>query len=122
MHMSTQTAVHVPEWTFGDRIRKIRRDARLSQGEFAELIGRGDKAVAAWESGKNEPGDIVAVARRIQVALGVRAEWTLGLIDGGHTPGGGPDSGNTQDGSFTISYAKSARLIPFPAASLAGAA
>lgn len=91
--MSTQHAeFRVPEWTFGDRIRKIRRDARLSQGEFAAGIDRGSKSVAAWESGTNTPGDVVAVARRIQLVYGVPAQWTLGLMDetpDPQRPGGG---------------------------------
>ena len=110
--MSTQTAGRIPEWTFGDRIRKIRRDAHLSQGQFAAMIDRGDKAVAAWESGKNEPADIVAVARRIQVALGVRAEWTLGLTEGPPTP----DPGSTQGTYDSISYPKSGTLLVLPSA------
>ena len=69
----------MPEWTFGDRIRKIRRELRLNQVEFADAIGRGDKAVAAWESGTNAPEDIVSVAKRIQVRFGVSAAWVLGI-------------------------------------------
>lgn len=86
--MSTQTAGHVPQWTFGDRIRKIRRDAALTQEGFADKIERGDRSVAAWESGRNVPDDVVAVARRIQLVFGVPAAWTLGLYDG---PTGGPE-------------------------------
>lgn len=82
--------MHVPQWTFGDRIRKVRRDAGLSQEAFANKIGRGDKAVAAWESGRNTPDDIVTVAQRIQLALGVPATWVLGLD--GQAPNG-PDGG-----------------------------
>ena len=116
--MSTQTAMQVPEWTFGDRIRKIRREAGLSQGEFADRIERGVKSIAAWESGKNEPGDVVTVAKRIQATFGVRADWTLGLMDGHPTPGPGTPSGHSGT-SETISYPKSGALLAFPHRDLA---
>lgn len=101
--MSTQTVMRVPEWTFGDRIRKIRRDVGLTQGEFAERIGRGAKAVAAWESGKSQPEDVVAVAKRIQLTMGVPAEWTLGLRDSTISPDGG--------GGVTVSYPQLANVV-----------
>ncbi len=92
--MSTQTAgAMIPQWTFGDRIRKIRRQLGMTQGEFAASIDRGPKSVAAWELGTNAPGDAVAVAKRIQVAHGVPATWTLGLDDENPRPGDGPDGG-----------------------------
>jgi len=85
--MTTQMeGYRVPQWTFGDRLRKIRRDAGLSQVEFAERIGRGEKAVASWELSTNEPRDVVTLAKRIEVAFGVPAGWTLGLAGG---PNGG---------------------------------
>lgn len=87
--MSTQVGdLAAPQWTFGDRIRKIRRDEKLTQAEFAEMIGRKDKAVGAWESGLNEPDDILSVARRIQEEFHVPATWVLGL-DAPPPSGGG---------------------------------
>lgn len=67
------------EWTFGDRIRKIRRAVGVSQIEFAEVIGQGAKSVGAWELGTNAPRDVVAIAKRIRLAYGIPEEWTLGL-------------------------------------------
>ena len=72
--MSTQVSdLAAPQWTFGDRIRKIRRDEKLTQAEFAEMIGRKDKAVGAW---------------RIQEEFHVPATWVLGL-DAPPPSGGG---------------------------------
>jgi len=68
----------VPEWTFGERVRKIRREAGLSQVEFAARLGVGDRAVASWESGRSKPGDIVEVAKVIRREFGVPTSWTLG--------------------------------------------
>jgi transcriptional regulator with XRE-family HTH domain len=77
----------VPEWTFGERVRKIRRESGLSQTEFATRIGANDRALASWETGRTKPQDIVAVAKRIRKEFGVPTAWTLGTEEEG--PGGG---------------------------------
>lgn len=99
MGMTTESVSHnLPRWTFADRIRKVRREmAHLSQAAFANRIGVGDKAYAAWETGSNNPGDIVDVAQRIEQEFGVPAAWTLGLIPDtqpGPRPDGGPAGGH----------------------------
>jgi DNA-binding transcriptional regulator YiaG len=66
-------------WTWGDRIRKVRRDLGMNQAEFAELVGYGEKAIAAWESGKNKPADVLAASKAISDATRVVREWLLGL-------------------------------------------
>lgn len=76
---------HVPQWNFADRARKVRRDLGLGQLEMAEKLGVGLKAYSAWESGKNSPEDIVAIAVRFEKASGVPRTWFLGWID--DTPG-----------------------------------
>lgn len=82
----------IPEDTFGDRLRRVRRELKLSQAEFAEKIGEGAKAVGAWEIGIREPRGAVALAKRIELAYGVPAAWLLGL-DVEPTPGpDGPDA------------------------------
>ena len=75
-----------PEWTFGDRVRRIRRTAGLSQAEFARRIGVGDRSLSQWESDRNRPGDIVRVAVAIYREFQVPPEWTLGLNDGTSLP------------------------------------
>lgn len=80
--MSTQTAQwRVPEWTFADRLRKIRTDSGMHQREFAGALGVNPATYAAWESGRNHPqsGQMVAVAKRIELLTQVPATWTLGL-------------------------------------------
>lgn len=68
-------------WTFGDRLRKIRREAELSQADFADRIGVGHGSLANWESDLSKCRDEVAVARAIEREFGVPATWTLGLDD-----------------------------------------
>jgi DNA-binding XRE family transcriptional regulator len=79
----------VPQWTFADRIRKIRTDVLdLHQHEMATQLGVTKAAYAAWESGRTQPRDILAVARRVELATRVPAAWLLGVdqITGVITP------------------------------------
>lgn len=78
----------IPRWTFADRVRKIRRDTGLNQSDFAERLGVGDRALAAWESGRTMPRDVVAIANDIWKQFRVPPTWTLGLED---SYGGPPD-------------------------------
>lgn len=97
MDMSTQPAHNVwtPEWSLADRLRKIRRDTGYSQDEFADKLGTNPNAYRAWESGRNHPRDIVALAKRIEMLTGVPAQWTLGLAD--DQPSGGPGNPKKAD-------------------------
>lgn len=68
------------DWTFGDRIRKIRRAVNASQGDFAAALGETRESLSTWESGRvAQPRNVVAIAKRIELAYGVPATWTLGL-------------------------------------------
>lgn len=80
-----------PEFTFGDRVRKIRREvAHMTQAQMAAELGVGAQAYAAWESGRTKPDDVVAVAKRIALRWrGVTAAWVLGVEDGPMPPGPG---------------------------------
>ena len=75
----------LPAITFGDRVRITRRDLRMTQDQFADKLGVERVTLSAWETGRNKPEDLVACAKRVQLAVGVPAWWLLG-IDG---PGGG---------------------------------
>ena len=88
--MSTQQApgFGAYTWTFGDRLRKIRRVNGLSQKEFAAEIGADPKSLSAWESDAWLPRGIMAIARRIAIRYRVPIAWVLGVDDGG--PTGGP--------------------------------
>lgn len=68
-----------PEWTLGDRLRKIRRHLGVSQIEFAVTIEQNPKSYSSWESDQAQPRQLVAVAKRIEVATGVPAVWLLGI-------------------------------------------
>jgi integrase/recombinase XerD len=73
-------------WTFGDRLRKIRRAAGLSQADIASMVGTGPSSIANWETGASKCRDQVAVARALERVLGVPAAWTLGLDETGEPP------------------------------------
>ena len=70
-----------PQWSFADRLRKIRRDVvgAGSQAEMAELLGVPRAAYSNWETGTSRPREIVAIARRVELLTGVPATWVLGL-------------------------------------------
>ncbi|WP_428835514.1 helix-turn-helix domain-containing protein [Pseudonocardia benzenivorans] len=81
--MSTNAAAEtgplIPEWSLGDRFRKVRRITGLSQAEFAQRLGTNQKTYAAWELDTTAPRNPVAVAKRIEAFAGVPAGWMLGL-------------------------------------------
>lgn len=68
------------QWTLADRLRKVRREiARMEQRPFAELLGISKETYTAWETGRNEPKNLVSIARRIEVLTGAPAAWLLGV-------------------------------------------
>jgi transcriptional regulator with XRE-family HTH domain len=69
----------VPEFTISDRLRKIRRDLRMTQEEFADLLGVKPERYGAWEAGRNRPEEPVETAKLIEERTGVPAWWTLGV-------------------------------------------
>lgn len=70
------------EWSFADRLRKVRREvAEATQEEFAAALDVPLKAYGAWEAGRNTPREIVAIAKRIELVIGVPATWMLGISD-----------------------------------------
>lgn len=70
----------VPTWTFADRMRKIRRDVLdMEQAELAAELGVTKAAYAAWESGRNEPRSILALAKKVELISRVPASWLLGV-------------------------------------------
>lgn len=73
----------VPTWDLADRLRKIRRDVmHVQQHDMADALGVGRQGYAAWEAGRTQPRDIVALAKRLELLCGVSASWVLGLQDG----------------------------------------
>lgn len=89
----------IPEWTFGDRLRKVRRERGLSQTDAAAALGVKTPQIASWETGANTPRDIVTIAKRCQLAWGVPAEWMLGL-DVPTSPTNSPNAGFSDTGGY----------------------
>lgn len=58
-----------------DRIRKIRKDAGLSQQAFCEKIGVRQQAVTNWETGQRQPSN--PVIETICIAFGVNKGWLM---------------------------------------------
>ena len=56
-----------------DRIRKIRKEAGLTQEKFAEILGLKRNTIATYETGKSEPmGNIL---KSICREFGINEEW-----------------------------------------------
>jgi len=62
-----------------DRFKMLRERAKHTQESLAELIGRDIKQIWRWETGKASPS--VEALIDIAKALGVSADYLLGLID-----------------------------------------
>lgn len=93
--MTIQPEFTYPAWTLGDRIRKARVMSGMKQAEFAEKIGAKEGSLAAWETDRSQPRNIVALAKRIEALTRVPATWLLGLDDG-PPPNPDPDGGLSQ--------------------------
>ena len=101
-----------PDWTWGDKVRKVRRIAGLSQKEFAERIDVKAPTVAAWEASDaiEPPKGAVAAAKRIYLAFNVSAEWLLGLeVEQPTTPPSGGGVENPTSGAVTKRYRDAVR-------------
>lgn len=70
----------IPQWDFADRLRKVRRDAGYTQEEFAQALGVGDRAYAAWEAGRNEPKAMPEIVVRLERLTGVPRAWFFGWM------------------------------------------
>lgn len=109
---------YFPQWTEADRLRRIRRDTGLTQAAFAQQLGIKTERYSAWESGRNQPPmrDFIAAAKRIELAFGVAAEWTLGLAASEPDPEGGATGGesvglHSADRLTTQEYVRELRLM-----------
>lgn len=86
--MSTQPeGEFIPEWTDGDKLRKVRRHLGMTQAEFAEALQINPITYGAWESDRNRIKDLRTIARRIKVMAGTPLWWWFDT----ERPDGGPD-------------------------------
>jgi DNA-binding XRE family transcriptional regulator len=85
-HMSTQPdTTHIPQWTAGDRFRKAREDAGLTQQELADELSVDRNTVSAYESDQRKR-PMRSVVKAWAMRCGVPAEW---LTTGGGSSTGG---------------------------------
>lgn len=63
----------------GERIRRLRNEAELTQQEFGVLFGVANSTVSQWEIGTNEPDAemLVKIVERFRVSL----DWLVGRTD-----------------------------------------
>lgn len=66
---STNGKRTIPAWTFGDRVRKARRAAGMSQQQLADAIGVKVGSVSSWEADTATPRDTLAVVSAIAEAV-----------------------------------------------------
>ncbi len=78
-HTAQSEDLRIPEFSFGDRLRKIRTDMGVSQKEFALMVGLTSSTLAAYESGNGNPRfkNAQALALQVQDVTGVAAWWLL---------------------------------------------
>ena len=76
--MTEQTAVHVPTWTLGDRLRKAREFAGLEQGELADRIGISRGTVSNYELSRGQRPPKRLVLRAWAEITGVPLDWLAG--------------------------------------------
>lgn len=73
------TGRQAPRFTFGDRLRRVRKTQHLTQQEMAARIGVGARALGAWELDTNTPRDLVPIAVKIEDEFLLPRGWMLGL-------------------------------------------
>ena len=63
---------------FGERVREIRHELGLTQGQVAERVGVKERTLGSWETGDREPS--LEMVRRIVIALNCDANYLLGVV------------------------------------------
>lgn len=84
MSYLTSTAL-VPAWTLGDRLRKAREAAGLSQGDLSTAIDVSRRAISNYELGNYQPKRPVILSWAM--CCGVDVAW----LRDGITPANSPD-------------------------------
>ncbi|MBL5975336.1 MAG: XRE family transcriptional regulator [Candidatus Leucobacter sulfamidivorax] len=80
----------IPQWNFGDRLRKARREyTEFTQEQMAEQLGVTLKAYSSWEAGRsNGPRNIAQAAVKLEEITGIPKTWFLGWNDDEGPAGG----------------------------------
>jgi len=77
-----QSELTIPTWTFGDRIRKAREHAGLTQAELADELGNiHRKTLARWETDQVEPRHVFDLVDDLERITGVDRWWMLGAYN-----------------------------------------
>lgn len=73
----------VPQWGFGDRLRKVRTDIGYTQEEMAELLELKAATLSSYESGRANPRAtaLPALAARLELLTKVPRTWFMGWDD-----------------------------------------
>jgi transcriptional regulator with XRE-family HTH domain len=97
--MSTNPALEfVPEWTDGDKLRKVRRHLGLTQEEFAARLGIPGPTYMAWETDRNRIKNVKAIAKRVKQISGTPLWWFLDTeVPAPHPPGAPLDAQRGDD-------------------------
>jgi transcriptional regulator with XRE-family HTH domain len=79
----------IPEWTLGDRFRKARRHAGLTQQQISDQLRVDGKTVKVerysnWEADINKPrgGALTDVCLQLEAITGFPADWLAGFRTG----------------------------------------
>ncbi len=65
---------------FGNRLRQLRKDRKLTQQQLADLIGVKNSVISFYEVGERTPSP--DVLRKMALALHVTADYLLGIERG----------------------------------------
>lgn len=71
---------------FGQRVRDLRRDRNMTQGDVAQALGVTRPTVTTWEAGKSKPH--IDTLEQLAKVLGTTSAWLLN----------GDDEATSQDG------------------------
>jgi transcriptional regulator with XRE-family HTH domain len=102
----------VPEWTFAERLRKVRRDLKWTQADMAARLDVKASTYEAWETGRNKP-DIAELAEKLEAVTGITRLWFVGWADAGN-PNGGPGGSNPRSYGYKPGFSLSPAGIVTP--------
>ena len=75
-----------PRFSFGDRLRVVRKSESITQAEMAARLHVGARALGAWEMDTNQPRDLVPIAMLIEDEFNLPRGWMPGFADGHEPP------------------------------------